>query len=224
MSFFPLKDLFSSQGSLLIGDSNSNPSELDAANASSGQVPQYDGTTTGWASVGGAWSKISKTTVSSAVSSVDITNIGTAGDYYVIKMFNVQPDTDLANFALRVSQDGGSTFDSGGNYDLGMATVGGGTTNHQNINSASEYRLTGEGVGSAATENLAATIELFRPAQSSVHQMIRTYASYMDDFGNGQFALTGGDWETAASVDAVRLFFESGNIAAGSFSLYSITG
>ncbi len=78
-----------------------------------------------WVVICGGW--LEEHAASASASLVFTTCITSAYDTYVIELRNILPATDGASLLMRVSTDGGSTYDSSGIYDtafLRMSNAG----------------------------------------------------------------------------------------------------
>jgi hypothetical protein len=158
-------------------------------------------------------------TASSSASLNFTSCISSTYDDYQIELINVLPATNTTAPWLRMSTNGGSSYDSGTNY-------------------ASWYRYTGTSAGdsggAAQTEvilfgnianagaGISGTVKLYNPNQSSVQKPVQfdlVNAQTSNTFramGGGQYTVTG------SSVNAFQFLFSSGNIASGTIRCYGI--
>ena len=166
---------------------------------------------------------ISKTVVSAPVASVDLTGFdATKYTSYEVELMNVIPVTDNVQLHLRTSSNGGSSFDSGASdYETGY---GGRRSNASEMfgGGAAADGLIAPEVGSAAGEDgVSGTIRISGPDLAK-----RTLLNYkMANFNESGFLdqFSGAIMRNAAaSVDAVQLFFSSGNIESGTIVLRGI--
>ena len=161
----------------------------------------------------------------SAVAAADILLTGGYNEY-VIKFWGFQPATDDVALLLRTSTDGGSTFDSGAAHysrtlqgftsaaavyfdvaDAQILVAGNSVTT--GVINTTNYRVSGE-------------LRIFQPGETS-----RTAVSIQSFFcRNASLGLSSGFGNgvrlATADVDAVRLFFNSGNITSGQYQLYGV--
>jgi hypothetical protein len=159
------------------------------------------------------------TTVSASnVATVDFTGIDSTYDEYQIHAFNVIPQTDDAIFQLRTSSNNGSSFDAGaGNYQYNVSSY---------ITGATQINLSDLGVSNNAGGGVGwrGIIYLFSPSNTAVRkEFMWNYSSIV---GGGSLVydkyLGVGRRDSTAIVNAVRLFFASGNITSGTFTLYGV--
>lgn len=160
-------------------------------------------------------------TVSSAVASVDFTT-GIDGTYrtYIIEMENVLSSITNQIVYLRFSDDGGSSFISTGNYgysrdnqERGSATYSGNAGN-----SLSEIPLL---TPKNTTDFYSATLK-FRGLGVSAKPLIRYNVENSASSGDGVDGW--GFYQSTITADAIRIFLNSGNFTAGTFTLYGLAG
>lgn len=168
---------------------------------------------------------ISQQTVTTPVASVDFTGLTGAYDEYLLEILNAVPTaTSILN--LRTSSNGGVAFDAGASdYKftniLGSPTDvtpgGAGAASRININGGAPISTSGVLGGASGS------VRIVRPASTSEHTHFM-YTGESAAASNGLITLLNGAGArlSADDVDAVRLFFETGNIASGSFKLYGL--
>jgi hypothetical protein len=157
---------------------------------------------------GGAMVFVSKTTISSAVSSVSITGIDTTYDRYVIK---IQAKLASAStFNVRYSQNNGSTFDSASNYDSMGDRNGGYLYYSQN---AQGYLHVDSADWYIATLDLEPSVGWINGSTGGIRSGNRT--------ANGHSSVIISH-RTLTSFDALQFFAGSGNISSGIITLYGI--
>lgn len=142
---------------------------------------------------------------------------------------SIVPASDGVFPVLRVSTDGGSTYDNGaGNYSFVLESLDAGTP-EQSItgsNSATEINLIGStltaGLDNASTASMHLEIYLYNSISSALWPAIRWTAEYVDNSGTpGSFLVTGSARRrTAHTLDGIRLLFNTGNVASANYSLY----
>lgn len=163
------------------------------------------------------------TLISSAVASSDtfIDFVLPGGfDSYKLIFLNVTNSAETA-FLLRTSNDGGSTFDSGGS-----------DYQHSSINNSS-YSTTPTGAGNQAASSISlATINqttmngevsILSP-DSSDRTFINWHLTSYRPTQSGMNNVSGsGNRNAIESVDAIRLLPSGGNIATGTIKLYGVS-
>lgn len=186
---------------------------------------QLNGSTISTGGAGGAWTFINSTTVSGTVSSIDITSgIDGTYDMYVLELIKVEPDTTGGRFMyLRTSTDGGSTFDSSGySYGSGTITDAAAGVDINASTSDSFIRLSDAGLGNNAGEYLAGFIYLVKPSAAANFVCFWDLAGLTYPTSKALRVFGSGQRETAADVDAIRIYMSSGNIVGGTVRLYGI--
>jgi len=141
------------------------------------------------------------------------------------------PATDDVELWMRLSTDGGSTYDAGAsNYDWGWA--GGNTsplTQFRGSTGDTKILIAGdaaalEGVGNASAEGVNAEITLLNQASAAFWPRITHQGAWVDAAATplNWFIQGGGMRRAAQDTDAVRFLFETGNISAGNYAVYGL--
>lgn len=204
-------------GELMIFNNQSSTQWRTSSFGTAGQLLTSQGPSSApiWAAapVSGAWTKVSVTTVASAVAQVDFTNLGTYAALR-ITVNNLRPANDGVDVRCRLSSDNGSTFISTSTYQT------------QRNATATEWDLTAGGgsVGNAATDGGYSTVFYvtnFNLAQKTMGGQFASFGDTTGDHGtsNDMFLHQG---QTA--MNAIRLFFSAGNITAGTILVEGWTG
>lgn len=138
---------------------------------------------------------------------------------YLIELLNVIPATNGTDMLVRLSTDGGTTWDSGSNYYYAWQYVDNvGDTGV--IRGSPSTAITLFTVIANTLEGLSGTIHLFGPG-SGVRKSLTI------DMSASQVAAvyrgTGiGLWSNTAAYNGVRFLFSSGNIASGTARVYGV--
>ncbi len=150
-------------------------------------------------------------------------------DEYELHIVSLVPVTDGSIPSITTSTDGGANFDSSsGAYDWATGGVGGSaTTLDDDSNSDTAIRLVPDAagnvqVGNAAGESFNAIVRIKNPTASTLFTQMEFSASYIMESGEICALHGSGARMTAANVDALRVFMDTGNIASGTFYLYGI--
>ena len=213
-------------GGVNITSSATNPTSPSVGDqwfdTSTGILSAYmtDGTDSDWIDIssanglaassggGGAMVFVSKTTISSAVSSVSITGIDTTYDRYVIKI--QAKFASSTTFNVRYSQNNGSTFDSASNYDS-MGDRNGGYLYYSQH--AQGYLHTDSADWFIATLDLEPSVGWINGSTGGIRTGNRTANSHSSVIISHR---------TLTSFDALQFFAGSGNINSGIITLYGI--
>ena len=170
------------------------------------------------AAAGGAWNYEDKTVVSSSTASVSFTGFTTGKDY-MVSMRGHLPVTDNVN---RIAELGitGPTYRTTNYYTGGQHIANGGSGEDRFSDGDNMLDQYG-GQGNAAEENGITTLMIYDPANASTDTYFEfSYAVH----SSGVFFTEGhgiGHYLTAEAHTAVKLRYRSGNIAAGTYILYS---
>lgn len=174
----------------------------------------------------GAWEPIQTQTISSAVASVDFTTgIDSSYKAYAIVLSHIRPSSDGSDLWLRTSTNTGVSFDSGASDYATTEISISGTSTFASVNDQAEAQIElAFGVGNALNESYSGIAYLFNPSDSTHYKQILTDGALFKS--NGQLAryLSGGARLDTADIDAVQILMDSGNIAAGTLTLYGLAG
>lgn len=137
-------------------------------------------------------------------------------------VFNFIPATDGVSFLMRVSTDGGSTYDSGAaNYSYGFSDVdsAAGTADVGTDNTA--IVLTEAAIGNGSTEGISGVIEMFNTTSTAMWPRFSWQLSFVTNDATPRFenSIGSGGRRAAQDTDAFRILFNSGNIV-GTWTLY----
>tara|TARA_R100000231_G_scaffold4219_3_gene7244 strand:- start:6937 stop:7449 length:513 start_codon:yes stop_codon:yes gene_type:complete len=163
--------------------------------------------------------QVQTTTVTSATGYVDL--IGTTtDDVYMIAFNNVQPTIDNTQLICRVLVS--SSPDTSANYDraaIQFLAGGSGANNQYNTNETFTY-ISGAQSGTNTSETNQGILYLYNFNNSSEF----TYAVIDPVNRNASGTLYGmqGGWvhTVAQSCNGLRIYYSSGNIAKGTFTLF----
>ena len=181
---------------------------------------------------GGALNLISTQTASSSSTISFTSGIDSTYDEYVFKWINCHPATNSVTFQMNVSIDGGS------NYNVAKTTTAFDAYHYEDDSGAAlqylgSYDLA-QGTGfqpidfcsNQNDQSSCGKLQLFNPGSTTfVKHFISTAQDAWLDGSKGvsQNWFTGGYANTTSAVNAVQFKFSSGNIDAGTISLYGIS-
>jgi hypothetical protein len=172
---------------------------------------------------------ISKQTASSSASVSFTSGIDSTYKEYIFFFYNMHPATDGANVTFNLSTDGGSNYNvtktttsfnayhgesdspSGLGYDTGDDLAQ--STNYQTIATA---------IGSDDDQNTSGYLHLFDPSNDTFvkHFIAKSNVSNLND--RSVNFLTAGYGNTTSAINAVDFKMSSGNIDAGTISLFGV--
>ena len=164
--------------------------------------------------------QVATTTVTSAVASVKLTGIN-SDDVYQLVLNNVAPASD--NYYLRVKFTESGTENSSANYDYAMKFMypGGTFLNLPGTNSTG-VNITNHTNGTGTSETTNGIFNIYNANNSAEYTFMTTESSNVDS-SQGIYGSPGGLVFTVASaVDGVYLYYTTGNIASGTFTLYKV--
>jgi hypothetical protein len=200
--------------------------QLPATNGANTNVLQTDGTgVTSWVAAGsgsGAMTLISTLTANNTATSISWT--GLTLDDYVVRCRGLVPATNATKIDVQLGEGGTPTWETTGYYtgatynSVGSAT--GGPISSSNVGSITAD--VGTIGNTTATDGLTGKINFYGLSQAIRHRV--DYRLTIYDGSTGTYTYIGvGQYQTDQNaITAIRLIAESGNLKAGSCSLYSI--
>ncbi len=201
--------------------------KLPNADGTNGQVLKTDGSgnlSFGAVTDNNTWVKLSTITASDD-SAVTFTNSITGAfdtyDIYVIQFTQLRPASDDETFGMRV-QISGSNY-TGSEYKTRVANASGGSTAY---GAADRFRFQINGVGNSTSgsninEDCHGYVYMYNFEVNRRFNMHGT-SVYKDNSSDVRFQRFGGSINPTDAVTGVSLYFLSGNIATGKFTLYGI--
>ena len=199
----------------------------------SGIIAQNSGRHTGLvkaSSAGGVWNLI-ETLTASGDATLDFTSgIDSTYDEYVFKFINIHPETNNQDIQFNASTDGGSSYDV-----TKTSTTWQAQHDEADSETALQYNTDrdlaqGTGaqrfslqIGNANDECVAGTLHIFSPSDTT---FAKHYLATVNGYNGSDYSqqlFTGGYMNTTSAVDAIQFSFQSGDIDAGSISLYGIS-
>ena len=174
------------------------------------------------AAASGTHTLLSTSTVSSAVSEVDISsNIDSTYKSYMIDIHDLKPATNASHLYMRFFQ--GGSVDTSTSYDsTSFYNDSQGSTGQLVRQDGESIMQLADEVGSDATETLQARIYLHNPSSTTTHTRISGHLVYSRG-DNATTAVIGGRIDQTAAVDGVRFYQSSGNIDSCVIKLYGVT-
>ena len=168
----------------------------------------------------GSLIKINEAIVTSATPSVTLTGIDSTYDVYMVKVNNVQYDTDGVDLDVRVTVSG--TNDSTANYDSAFKLLKTDTAfSNLSYTNQTEFFLEGSG-SNVDTEPTNAILYLFNFNNSSEYCFGTVETTQLNSL-SVLSGLQGGFVHTVAqSCDGLYFFPDSGNIDNGKFTLFGL--
>lgn len=166
--------------------------------------------------------------VASASSSIDLT-IPSGYDSYKLVLNQVRCANDGVYPAIRLSDDGGSTFKNGATDYTWVVTdhYGGGGKVDSEDNTATQLLMAdsalGYSQGNLADELLDGEVMIYGPLNASSKTNIKFFNIHGYNNGEMVYSFGGGRYNTNAATDAVSFRYSGGNITSGTILLYGKT-
>lgn len=139
-------------------------------------------------------------------------------------VYSLIPVTDGADLWIRLSTDGGSTYDTSGyNYALNTQTDAAASIATTNSGSAAQlvFALV---VGNGVTEGYDGEITITGQTSTALWSRLRHQGYCINSAATpaGTSSWGGGAREAAQDTDGIRIMFSTGNIASGGYALYGL--
>ncbi len=166
-----------------------------------------------------------------ASGSADITfttSISVTYDEYRFELINIVPANNNVNLLMRVSTDGGATYDSGANYAWdGASWRAGAAFSQGGASGATSMSLTtanGLGVSNSAVGGVVMrALTLFNPLSTAVHKQFVGDGELLFQDGTTRVMISfGGEYSLTTAINAVQFLFSAGNIASGTIRCYGL--
>jgi hypothetical protein len=175
---------------------------------------------------GGALVLLEQHTASTSATLDFTTFIGSTYDDYIFRFINVLPATTNTALWMRMSTNGGSTYDAGANYinatwrwhsGLGSATAGG-------AGNSAIVCAGADGVSNSSTwGGLTGEMTLYNPGSAS-YKRAGGYVGHADGTTAVlEEAMVGGMYQISTAVNAIRFLMSSGNITSGTIRVYGVS-
>lgn len=152
--------------------------------------------------------------------SVTITGIDGTYDIYMFELINVTLDTNNVSVTVEVSDDGGSTFNTGNfDYHFTQCDSASATYSGQNSTSQNGYAFTtsqGSGGDFAVSGNLT-----FYDPDLLRRTAVTSHMTFKDTSGNATLAVGSAFHDVDLSIDAVR-FDVTGAFSSGTIKMYGL--
>lgn len=161
-------------------------------------------------------------TVSAAATLDIVLTSYTAYRGIVFYLSGFRPATDAATLGMRVSTDGGSSYDTTGYANRSLLFVTTATLNF--VESATDRITLSTTIGNDGDRAYNGMITLLNQTSTSFRPQVNHVATHGGSGGYSLNYLTGsGTREALQDTNAVRFLFSSGNITAGNYGVYGIT-
>ncbi len=172
---------------------------------------------------------IDSKTASTSASLDFVTGIGSTYDEYELHLVEIIPATNSVTLELRVSEDGGSTFKAGAtDYHIAVSSVNGAGTAATASGAQTALFLNGgtggNGQRNAATSGLSGVIKFWKPSATTNEKNFDGRTS-CEEATTTEYLRSeiGGRYQgTTNAINAIRLLYNSGNIASGVAYLYGV--
>lgn len=161
-------------------------------------------------------------TASSSASLVFTSSITSAHDAYWLEFINLIPATNGVALRMRMSTDGGATYDTSGIYSYeSFAWRAAGSSAQGATAQTSIFLSDAADISNSATWGVSGYVQLFNPLSASLYKRVRGALTYFNSTSSSRFNVeTAGAYESATAVDAFEISTSSGPLASGIVRCY----
>ena len=179
----------------------------------------------------GGLTKISSQTASSSSSLSFTTGIDSTYKEYVFKFYNLHPATNDVYWSVNFSTDGGSNYNvtktstnfTASHNEAGtVASLGYEDAFDLAQSTNVQWLVSAGGLGNGNDESLSGSLHLFDPSNTT---FVKHFISNCQWYHNGDYSANtyvAGYCNTTSAINAVQFTMHSGNIDAGTISLYGV--
>lgn len=199
-----------------------------SACGSSGQVlTNSSGSCVGVATISGAQGGglvLLEQHTASTSAELDFTScISSTYDDYAIEIVNLIAATSATTLIWQASTNGGSTYDTGSNYQwsrLAWNETGGAV----NAGSTADTSIVvGFAASNTSTNSLNSEARLYNPGSSATYKVFSATNQQIDSSGKPLSTVVGGAYKVTTAVNAFRFLAGSGNITSGTIRCYGLS-
>lgn len=180
-----------------------------------------------WTTLEGAFKlELIETITASNVATVDFdSGIDSTYRDYLITISDMVCATDGTELLVRVSDDGGATWEAdAGDYRWSdwRWNETGGSINTGSASATEMNLMTTAALGNDTGEALSGWIKFFNPSGSSRSKYFLWFIVFRSNEGKLTVVTGGGCLNATTAIQGVRFLMSSGNISSGTFKLYGL--
>jgi len=181
------------------------------------------------ASAGGALVKISSSTASSSATVSFTSGIDSTYKEYIFLFNNIHPATDGANIQFQGSTDGGSNYNTTITSSYFQAQANASETaleydGGQDLAQSTNFQtILAKEPGNGNDESVSGILYLFDPSNTTFVKHFLSVGNCQDTEAMSRQGFTGGYFNTTSAINAVQFKMSSGNMDAGTITLYGVT-
>lgn len=168
---------------------------------------------------------LEEVTESSGVASIDLENWYSADyDEYQIEVLNLIPATNTDQLYMRVSTNGGISYDSGANYGSGSFYLRDGSSDYDlgDNSGANEIKLTYGLSNIVANGGVNGTFKMYNPGSTIHYKAINFTLSAIHSTSSYLYNMWGtGRYYSTTAVNAFQFLMSTGNIT-GTVRVYGV--
>jgi len=143
-------------------------------------------------------------------------------DEYLVEFIDLVNASNAVSLKMRMSTNGGSSYDSTGIYGWAAFTYRAGASGSQGVEGTdTAIQLSYATADTTANKAWNGWIKVFNPASSIHKNVIGQMGSYSGGFRNTDTLR--GTYESTTAVNAFQFYFSSGNITSGTIRVYGIS-
>jgi hypothetical protein len=174
----------------------------------------------------GAWVPLQGVTANNTSPNMNFTSwYSTKFSVYVLEFDGVQLASNNISLSLQMSTNGGSSYDSSSSYTYGWEYVyGAGSVNGFGSNGDTQIVFQGN-ISNSASYTIDGSLRMFAAGSSSTYKIFMGSLVALNSSVGLPLMTTGyATYNNTTAVNAFTIFASSGNIAAGTVTVYGIYG
>ena len=177
----------------------------------------------------GVWVKISAVTASSSSDISFTSGLDSTYNKYCFVFNDIHPQTNDVEFSFQGSTDGGSSygvaitstgFDAYANEAGSAAALA--YASDQDLEQSTSFQNFQQDYGNDNDQNAGGYLELYNPSSTT---FVKHWISRSSNYHHSDYAIDvhrAGYFNTTSAIDAIQFKMSSGNIDAGTITLYGI--
>lgn len=142
---------------------------------------------------------------------------------YLIEFENIIPATDAIDLWMRMSTNGGSSYDSGNNYSYESWLWRAAATGQSGATAQAQILISnGATLSNSASWGLTGSARLYSPASASLFKQLNGQMGFFTSASLRVGTTLHATYESATAVNAFQFLMSSGNITSGTIRVYGV--
>ena len=145
-------------------------------------------------------------------------------DQFYITWVNLLPATDGVSLRMRMSTNGGSSYDTGSNYSWSLFFAVNNATAANGSDSDTSFEIAGSVKNSSSAGSTNGFVQIGNPASTSLDKNLfgQSAGASSTNSGKASSQTLALQYFNTSAVNAFNVFFSSGNLASGTVRCYGM--